>query len=303
MAEEKTKLEPVRETDSDIVRQNQNNNLEPTNRVAHRGRHFASSMWAIAVIVFLLVASGIWYVVRSTRIQDTTEARVENHIDNLEFDDARDDAARLTPRGTGLLGTVQMWFEQRRETARINRKEAENLKNNGITPGHNQKQFVGMTGQAAKQELVKRGFKTVRIIEMYDTSRKYKNKEAGTVISISINGEKRFKAMGRFRDDSIVEIYVLAKENRDELEDMITIGCSNKDFVGLAWKEAVKRLKQLGFDEKRIIKTEVVDNSKKYKEMEEGTVIKIIINGDSKFKAKDRFPKASSIEIQYLGKP
>ena len=73
-----------------------------------------------------------------------------------------------------------------------------------------------MTKGDAQQFFTKQGFDNKRItlteIAYNNLSRKEKKLDAGTVIGIAINGDKRFKEKAEFSPNSVIEIYYTGKK-------------------------------------------------------------------------------------------
>ena len=88
----------------------------------------------------------------------------------------------------------------------------------------------------------------------------------------------------------------------------ITIRISSKDFKKMDFTNAKEELIKSGFDENNFKLIEIPSNARKYKKVENGTVLNVIITdptGEKKtddFKATDKFLPGSYIEIQYLKK-
>ena len=90
------------------------------------------------------------------------------------------------------------------------------------------------------------------------------------------------------------------EEKEDLSRNGITVGRSSKDFINMPFDKAFSELVARGFLAENIEVTPTVDNSKKYKDVADGTIIDIRIGDKKKFDSKQRFHKDSVIEIYYL---
>ena len=168
---------------------------------------------ALVFIAFITVI--ILTVVRPSVLQENSISKVETLISQGRFDDARDEVKKLDMKASGPLQMIQFKLEINRELNRIERKEKEWMLEKGITVGRSSKSFLSLNYSEAQNELKKVGFnkKNIKPIPIVDSSWKYRKTELGTVIDISINGDKSFSAKDKFAIDSVIEIYYLDSHN------------------------------------------------------------------------------------------
>ena len=171
---------------------------------------------AILVIIALILGFGFWWFTHSIRMQDDIDVKVDRLIDSGKFDEARDEAKKLKSRGDTIWNNWQLNKEVKRLLKKIDRAEKQWDLENHITVGRSSSAFEGMTKGDAQQFLTKQGFDKKRItlteIAYNNLSRKEKKLDAGTVIGIAINGDKRFKEKAEFSPNSVIEIYYTGKK-------------------------------------------------------------------------------------------
>ena len=169
----------------------------------------------ILLIIALVFGFAFWFFTHGVAKQDDISARVDKLIEKGEFDAARDEARKLKSRGDTVANFFQYRWEARRLLQKIDREEKEWNLANHITVGRSSASFKGIKYTEARDHLIKQGFekRKIKLTEIaYDNlTRKQKKWESGTVIDISINGDKRFGEKEQFSPNSVIEIYYTGK--------------------------------------------------------------------------------------------
>ncbi len=247
--------------------------------------------------------------------QDDLYNKLINKIDVFtsqgNFSEARIENEREKYRWDNVLNALEKFFQAGVEEKAISQREEAHMLNNGIAVGRSSKGFYGMVGEEARQELIQQGFpeECIRLTNLVDTDKKHKKLTEGQVVSIQINGSEKFEAKDHFLPSSIIEIYCLKKDSRDasisdqdvpaEDSSSIIIGRKSTTFIGLLVDDAKQILLDQGFSDDNIKVFPINSSSKKYKNVEIGSIIKIQIGGKDKFGEMDRFLDDSIIELLY----
>lgn len=272
----------------------------------HRIRALSIIAISLSIMALIVCGSMIWKDVTS-RVSMTTMQESSNELaNNQQYEEARDIASREKFKASNIPDYIKNWLAGLFEKSVVDRKEKDNLLKNGITIGRSSKDFLGLDYQDAYEELDNKGFKHIDQSYIISNSSKYKKVNEGTVIGIRINETDQFKAEDKFLPDSIIEILYLKKETAtddgmavsDAQVKEIIIGRSADDFKQLPYQKAQEQLDKKGFT--NIESSYIIDNSNKYKDYNEGEVIRVEVNGEKRFKADDSFPSNAKIVILYL---